>query len=110
MNFPWDEGFSGATEVQSGDVFQRSLLAESLCQAQALAGPDLELAVAHEVTYLLGRAQPQSPAGWTYFPELPDLPAAADDLSQMIRLLCMSRRRQLVASPCQPTLQPLIDS
>ncbi len=110
MNFPWDQGFSGATEVQSGDVFQRSLLAESLCQAQALAGPDLEPAVAHEVTYLLGRAQPQAPGGWSYFPELPELPADADDLAQMIRLLCMSGRRELVASRCEPALEALLES
>lgn len=110
MNFPWDQGFSGASEVQSGDVFQRSLLTEGLCEATSLAGADLEPAVAHEITYLLGRAQPHPPGGWSYFPELPELPADADDLAQMIRLLCMSGRRELVAARCDAALEALLQS
>jgi squalene-hopene/tetraprenyl-beta-curcumene cyclase len=110
MNFPWDQGFSGATEVQSGDVFQRSLLAEGLCEAGRLAGPDLEPALAHEVTYLLGRAQSHPPGGWSYFPELPELPADADDLAQMIRLLCTSGRRALVPVRCDPAIDALLQS
>jgi squalene-hopene/tetraprenyl-beta-curcumene cyclase len=110
MNFSWDQGFSGATEVQAGDVYQRSLLAEALSEAVGLAGPDLEPAVAHEIGYLLGRAQPQQPGGWSYFPELPELPADADDLAQMIRLLCMSGRRDLVAGRCDPPLAALLQT
>jgi squalene-hopene/tetraprenyl-beta-curcumene cyclase len=110
MNFPWDQGFSGATEIQTGDVFQRSLLAEALCEAAGLAGPDLQPAVAHEVTYLLGRAQSQPPGGWSYFPELPELPADADDLAQMIRLLCLAGRREQVPVSCGPALDALLQN
>ena len=110
MNFSWDQGFSGASEVQAGDVYQRSLLAEALSEAACLAGSDLEPAVAHEIGYLLGRAQSQQPGGWSYFPELPELPADADDLAQMIRLLCMSGRRDLVASRCEPPLAALLQT
>ncbi len=110
MNFPWDQGFSGATEVQTGDVYQRSLLAEALCEAGHLAGPDLQPAVAHEITYLLGRAQPQAPGGWSYFPELPELPADADDLAQMIRLLCIAGRREQVSNRCDPALDALLQN
>jgi squalene-hopene/tetraprenyl-beta-curcumene cyclase len=110
MNFSWDQGFSGATEVQTGDVYQRSLLAETLCEAQRLAGRDLEPAVAHEVAYLLGRAQSQPPGGWSYFPELPELPADADDLAQMIRLLCLAGRREQVPSRCGPALDALLQT
>ncbi len=110
MNFSWDQGFSGASEVQAGDVYQRSLLAEALSEAACLAGSDLEPAVAHEIGYLLGRAQSQQPGGWSYFPELPELPADADDLAQMIRLLCTSGRRDLVASRCEPPLAALLQT
>lgn len=110
MNFSWDQGFSGATEIQTGDIFQRSLLAEALCEAEALAGPSLQPAVAHEVAYLLGRAQPQPPGGWSYFPELPELPADADDLAQMIRLLCLSGRREQVPGCCDPALEALLQN
>ena len=110
MNFPWDQGFSGATEVQAGDVFQRSLLAETLCESKGLAGPELEPAVEHEITYLLGRTQTQPPGGWSYFPELPELPADADDLAQMIRLLCISDRRELVPGKCDPALLALLET
>ena len=110
MNFSWDQGFSGATEVQTGDVFQRSLLAETLCEAASLTGPDLQPAVAHEVAYLLSRAQPQPPGGWSYFPELPELPADADDLAQMIRLLCVSGRREHVPGSCNLALEALLQN
>jgi len=110
MNFPWDQGFSGATEVQSGDVFQRSLLAETLYEAAGLAGPDVEPAVAHEIAYLMGRAQPQPPGGWSYFPELPELPADADDLAQMIRLLCLAGRRDQVQVACDGALDALLQN
>lgn len=110
MNFSWDQGFSGATEIQTGDVFQRSLLAEALCEARHLAGPDLEPAIAHEIGYLLGRAQSQPPGGWSYFPELPELPADADDLAQMIRLLCLAGRSEQVPSRCGPALDALLQT
>jgi squalene-hopene/tetraprenyl-beta-curcumene cyclase len=110
MNFPWDQGFSGATEIQTGDVFQRTLLAEALGEAANLVGPSVQPAVAHEITYVLGRAQAQPPGGWSYFPELPELPADADDLAQVIRLLCQSGRRGQVSDCCEAPLQALLQN
>src|SRR5258708_14905782 len=97
MNFPWDQGFSGATEVQSGDVFQRSLLAETLYEAAGLAGPDVEPAVSPEIPYLMGRAQPHPPRGWSSFPLLPLLPGYSGSPAQMDRLRWRAGRRDPVA-------------
>jgi squalene-hopene/tetraprenyl-beta-curcumene cyclase len=110
MRFPRSQGFSGESEIQTGDVFQRALLSEALCEAQALAGSVLQPAIDHEVGYLLRRAIAAPPAGWSYFPDLPELPGDADDLAQVMRVLLLAGRRQEIAARCEPALGVLLDA
>ena len=80
-------GFTGDRDVYYGDVFQRALIADVLCDADdALAGP-LRPFVEREIQYLLSRRVREGVGGWSYFPELPELAPDADDLGQVLQVL-----------------------
>lgn len=86
MEFPPELGFSGP-QYQRGDVFQRALIVDILCDANGmLNNGELSPIIEHEVRYLLSRRDPGH-CGWSYFPELPELPADADDLGQVMQVL-----------------------
>ena len=96
MVFPHFLGFTGAQERHHGDVFQRAIIADALCDADELLDGALHPAVRREVTYLVGRRLTLGVGGWSYFPTLPELPPDADDLGQVIQVLVRSGCAPLV--------------
>jgi squalene-hopene/tetraprenyl-beta-curcumene cyclase len=92
MLFPKWQGFVGEPEEQHGDVFLRALVADTLLDAEETLGVGLRPLVEREVEYLLGRRLRTGVGGWSYFPDLPELPPDADDLAQVVQVLTRAGR------------------
>ncbi|MGA8341959.1 MAG: hypothetical protein WB781_08475 [Candidatus Sulfotelmatobacter sp.] len=107
MEFPRELGFSGP-QYQRGDVSQRAVIADILCDADEVLNGKLRPLIEHEISYLLSRRDP-GPCGWCYFPELPELPADADDLAQIMQVLWRSGHAQEIEEYCARPLSILFE-
>jgi squalene-hopene/tetraprenyl-beta-curcumene cyclase len=107
MSFPVEQGFSNPADQHTGDVFQRALLLDVLCQARPHFAIPQEL-IDRESAYLLDRRRRTGIGGWAYFPELPELPPDADDLAQVMLAFLRAGRRDLVERWCEEPLAALL--
>jgi squalene-hopene/tetraprenyl-beta-curcumene cyclase len=108
MKFAHEYGFSSPREFHSGDVFQRALIAEALCStSDALAG-ELSDVITHETDYLVASRTKTGVGGWSYFPELPELPPDADDLAQVMQVLFKTGRFSEIEEFCAEPLRVLL--
>jgi squalene-hopene/tetraprenyl-beta-curcumene cyclase len=107
MEFPPEAGFSGP-QYQRGDVFQRAIIADILCDVDEVVKGKLQPIIEQEVCYLLSRRDPGR-CGWSYFPELPELPADADDLAQIMQVLWRSGHRREIHEFCAGPLSILLE-
>ena len=107
MEFPREFGFSGP-QYQRGDVFQRAIIADILCDADELLDGELRPIIEHEISYLLSR-RAAGRGGWSYFPELPELPADADDLGQIMQVLWRSGHKKEIQQYCAVPLSILLE-
>lgn len=105
MRFPAELGLGGP-ELQRGDVFQRAIIADVLCDARC-AGIAVDAIVDYEAAYLLERRR--SRAGWSYFPDLPELPPDADDLAQIMQVFARTGRGATIEAVCAEPLAILFD-
>ena len=110
LAFPRAQGFAVTQDLQSGDVFQRAVLLEALAAIDCAGLRDLGGLIAREAEYLLGRQRIYPPGGWSYFPDLDELPADADDLAQCIRALIAAGRREAAAGAAAEPLAALLDT
>jgi squalene-hopene/tetraprenyl-beta-curcumene cyclase len=108
MVFSHDQGFTGTREYQYGDVFQRALIADTFCDGNETLRGQLESVINYEADYLISKRRSTGIGGWSYFPELPELPPDADDLAQIMQVLLRSGRRLDVEKYCEPPLQSLL--
>lgn len=74
-------------EMQFGDVFQRAIIADALCDADELLAGAVRGIIHSEVSYILSQELRDGFGGWSYFPGLKELPPDADDLAQVIQVL-----------------------
>jgi squalene-hopene/tetraprenyl-beta-curcumene cyclase len=93
MFLPRFLGFSGSKDVYYGDVFQRALIADVLCDVDGAIGGVLYPLINAELDYLISRRSSVGIGGWSYFPELPELAPDADDLGQVLTALVRGGRR-----------------
>ena len=105
MHFPPEAGFGGPP-YQRGDVFQRALIADALCDSAERWSLELRPVIEPEVDYLLSRRSSER-CGWRYFPDLPELPPDADDLAQIIQLLWRLGRSREIRELCSGPLSQL---
>lgn len=108
MHFPREQGFSAAQAEQCGDVFQRALIADVLLDAQAAGLDTLQPILNHEIDYLLSCQRSTGIGGWSYFPNLPELPPDADDLAQVMQVLIRSQRWTDLQRFCERPLSILL--
>jgi squalene-hopene/tetraprenyl-beta-curcumene cyclase len=91
MKFPHAVGFSGSSEDQSGDIFARATVANlfldiaDLLQAPELAA-SLRAIAGREARYIADARVLNRAGGWSYFPNLPELPPDADSLAAALSL------------------------
>lgn len=107
--FPRDQGFQVTSDVQAGDIFQRAVLLEAFAAIHDRGLRDLSALIAREADYLVSRRRDYAPGGWSYFPDLHELPADADDLAQGIRALLAAGRREAAIDAAAEPLATLLD-
>jgi squalene-hopene/tetraprenyl-beta-curcumene cyclase len=92
MVFPRREGFQAKKEKHSSDVFVRAVLAGVLLDIRELSDDDERFRetlqeIAHREGHYVARAKLKERAGgWSYFPDLPELPPDLDSLSAALLL------------------------
>lgn len=105
IKYPPTLGFQVGPGAQYGDVFQRALAVEMMCDANEALSGRLQPVLEHEARYLLDCRLKHGFGGWSYFPNLLDLPPDVDDLAQVMTSLLRSGFRQQVVSTCEPVLE-----
>ena len=98
-------GYQGQTELPSGDIFQRALIADALCDADQGLGGRLQPIIDSEVRYLLSQRNASRVGGWRYFPSVPELAPDADDLGQVMQVLLRAGVGEQVAETCGAALE-----
>ncbi len=106
--YPETLGFEVHDTSRYGDVFQRALIAEVMSDADALLEGALRPLLEHEVRHVLGCQLPYGFGGWSYFPNLPDLPPDLDDLAQVMNMLLHCGYREQVAAHCETPLEVVL--
>jgi len=92
MQFRRREGFSARNDEHSTDVFARAVLAGVLLDISGLSEDDRRYQdtlqeIAHREARYVARAKLKCRAGgWSYFPDLPELPPDIDSLSAALHL------------------------
>lgn len=97
MTFPHAAGFTGASELQSGDVFSRAILGGLLLNLADAAGGDAELQAlaAEQAEHVAAQKLSDCAGGWSYFPGLPELPPDLDTLAAAIALFARTAPQHL---------------
>lgn len=108
MIFPRELGFQAGRDHHYGDVFQRALIADTLCDANGWLDGQLTPVIDHELDYLKVKRRHSGIGGWSYFPELSELPPDADDLAQIMQVLLRQGRHNDVYSLCELPLHTLL--
>jgi squalene-hopene/tetraprenyl-beta-curcumene cyclase len=102
------DGFSGSRKYHSSDIFQRALIADTLCDANDLLDAQLQPWLDYEVKYLVNCRLTSGVGGWSYYPSLPELAPDADDLGQVIQALLRSGYQDAVKEYGEPPLTVLL--
>ena len=109
MGFPQKRGLVEKHNIQSGDVFQRALVAEILQEINSQwLGGQLDALVEQEIRYLIEHRYTQGVGGWKYFPAFEELPPDADTLAQVMRVFLYAQREDLIQQYCIPPLKVLL--
>lgn len=108
MHLTHKEGFSTTQGYHYGDVFQRALIADALCDAAPLLDGHLGPVISCEANYLLSRRLTHGVGGWSYFPTVPELAPGADDLGQVMQVLLRSGHQEKVVEYCEAPLAVLL--
>ena len=108
MRFPHSMGHTAKQEYQYGDTFQRAIIADILCDVNELVELQLNPIITYESDYLLSKRCLDSTGGWSYFPDLPELPPDADDLAQIMQVFIKSGRLDLLKDYCETPLNVLL--
>ncbi|WP_375510714.1 prenyltransferase/squalene oxidase repeat-containing protein [uncultured Nostoc sp.] len=108
MHLTQEEEFSAAQEYHYGDVFQRALIADALCDANQLLHGQFQQVINYEASYLVNCRLTSGIGGWSYFSSVPELAPDADDLGQVIQVLLRAGRKAEVAEYCETPLAVLL--
>lgn len=108
MYLPREWGFRVSTDYCAGDVFQRALILDGLCDAQALLGEQLRPVLDAEIAHLLECRRTTGVGGWSYFPSVPEIAPDADDLGQVMQALLRSGCCDQIDTLCEIPLEVLL--
>jgi squalene-hopene/tetraprenyl-beta-curcumene cyclase len=110
MLFSHKSGFKSEQEYQCGDIFQRALITDVLCDANEVLSGKLDTVINFEINYLLSHRRTFGVGGWSYFPELSELSPDADTLAQaMFALLRSGHSPTLLRDYCEVPLATLLN-
>lgn len=102
------EGFESKTEFHYGDIFQRALIADTLCDADEALRGALRPVLDYEVEYILSRRQEEGIGGWSYFHDVPEIAPDADDLGQVMQAMLRAGYESHVKQFCEIPLSVLL--
>jgi squalene-hopene/tetraprenyl-beta-curcumene cyclase len=109
VHFSHHPGVPVSGRYQSGDILQRALVADALIDAdEYLTGIAAEV-IDEEVRYLLGRRRSAGLGGWSYFPDLPELPPDIVTLSHIMQLLKRRGHDRALQEYCMPVLAAALE-
>jgi squalene-hopene/tetraprenyl-beta-curcumene cyclase len=108
MKFSRAAGFTGSSEDQTGDIFARATLANLFLDIADLSpSPEttamLRTVAAREARYIASAKVSDRAGGWSYFPDLPELPPDADSLAAALSLF--ARIAPDSTQLCQPAVE-----
>jgi squalene-hopene/tetraprenyl-beta-curcumene cyclase len=109
MGFSYKYGFTGKSEFQYGDIFQRAVMAEIFSDVNQAFSLKLQPVINYEINYLIENRLHAGIEGWGYFPDLPELPPDADDLAQVMQVLLLNNRLEDVSRYCEQPLRVLLE-
>ncbi|WP_299241971.1 prenyltransferase/squalene oxidase repeat-containing protein [uncultured Aquimarina sp.] len=101
------EVFQVTEEFQEGDIFQRALILDTFIDANTILNNQLGNIITSEAAYLIESRREKGVGGWSYFPKLRELPPDADDLAQVIQVLCRSGYKKETTSLFEEPLKVL---
>ncbi|WP_298539769.1 prenyltransferase/squalene oxidase repeat-containing protein [uncultured Aquimarina sp.] len=101
------EVFQVTEEFQEGDIFQRALILDTFIDANTILNNQLGNIITSEAAYLIESRREKGVGGWAYFPKLRELPPDADDLAQIIQVLCRSGYKKETTSLFEEPLKVL---
>jgi squalene-hopene/tetraprenyl-beta-curcumene cyclase len=102
-------GFSVTSGFHYGDIFQRALIADTLCDAIASGHNELQPVAIYESQYLIKNRNKTGIGGWQYFPTVPEVAPDADDLAQVMQVLLRLGMKKEVAMYCEKPLSVLLN-
>lgn len=108
MHFPKNQGFESEEEWHRGDIFQRSLIADTLVDCNDWMDGQLYPLIRHEIDYLTKMRRKDGVGGWGYFPNLKELAPDVDDLGQMIQLYARLKKHRELEQYCSPLIELII--
>lgn len=102
------EGFDNSSEIHIGDIFQRAILLEILCDLKERTNnPKIDQLIQSEVEYLYSQKLNTSPGGWSYFPTVKEIAPDADDLGQILQGFARTHHYNYIQHDCIPLLEIL---
>lgn len=107
MPFPKDQ-FKVTEDFQTGDVFQRALIADTFLDFESSVSGLKEI-IRAEADYLLSTRRTNGIGGWAYFPGLPELAPDADDLAQVMQVMLRAGYREKASPLFEMPLATLLE-
>lgn len=95
MGFLRSDGTHSGHELQAGNVFQRAIITDVLLDANETDRFDFRQSIAEECEHLLASRLKSVRGGWSYFPQLNNLPPDADDLGQVIQVMARAKHPKI---------------
>jgi squalene-hopene/tetraprenyl-beta-curcumene cyclase len=102
------EGFQGKKGIHIGDIFQRALVADLLCDVKDKFPLGLEEVIQREVQYLISRKLKTPIGGWSYFPSVKEIAPDIDDLGQIIQLFIKSGNLHSYEKYCKGLIEIIL--
>lgn len=109
VQYPRRFGFGLEETCYFGDVFQRALIADALCDADTVLDGQLRPVLDSEIQHILAQRIDSSTGGWRYLGNLPEMPPDADLLAQVMRILVRAGHREAVVAYGEPPLRVLLE-
>lgn len=103
------EGFENDEKIHVGDIFQRSMMADCLHGVSRKWKLNSESYIETEINYLIENRLKDDVGAWSYFPTVKEIAADIDDLGQIIQLLAMSDKRELIDKYCTKAIDTAIN-
>ena len=99
MTFPRWAGFRAKAEQQTGDIFARAVLASICLDFTEIAADETDNTwheiARREADYVAGARLRDRAGGWSYFPQLPELPPDLDSLAAALSLFSRAAPQHL---------------